>query len=109
MASTLSSLLKPLLLSLTLENVLDAVAQSPHPEMLSLDLTSVKLLSPDLSSALQVCLSGSSSCAHPFYCCCHVPHPPLLLFSYLSCSFFYLCGFSGPYIPKSLSLLDTFY
>lgn len=66
MASTLSSLLKPILLSLALEIVLDAVAQSLQPEMLSLDLTSVMLFSPDLSPALQVCLSGSSSCAHPF-------------------------------------------
>lgn len=39
---------------------------SPPPEMLSLDLASVMLFSLDLFSALQVCLSGSSSCAHSF-------------------------------------------
>lgn len=39
---------------------------SPPPEMFSLDLASVMLFSLDLFSALQVCLSGSSSCAHSF-------------------------------------------
>lgn len=87
--------------SLALKNVLDTVAQSSYPEMLSLDLISVMFLSPDLSSGLQVCLSGSSSCAHPFIIVAALClTPPLLFISDPSCSFFYLCGFRDPLYPQ---------
>lgn len=65
---TTFSLLKPLLLSLAIENSSDTLDQSPTPEMLCPNFASMTVLSPDLPSAHQVCCrSGSSCCAHhPF-------------------------------------------
>lgn len=95
--------------SLALKNVLDTVAQS-YPEMLSLDLISVMFLSPDLSSGLQVCLSGSSSCAHPFIIAAALCLTPLFFsFQIRPAVSFTSVASEILYIPKSLSLLGAFY
>lgn len=96
--------------NLALKNVLDTVALSSYPEMPSLDLISVMFLSLDLSLGLQVCLSGSSSWAHPFIIVAALCLTPLFFsFQIHPAVSFTSVASEVLYIPKSLSLLGAFY